>query len=124
VIRRFGKYRGVPIARIRALDLCRAAGRVFAGSARVLTQRLSLSPRRRFDGGGQLRAPSPETGRARRKTRPCSCAPPRARFSPRSERRVRDVLALERRSTHYAGSRSHPARRGLRSLADPILREH
>ena len=119
---------GVPIAHIRALDRCRAAGRVFAGSVRVLTQRLSLSPRRRFDGGGQLRAPSPETGRARRETRPCSCAPPRARFSPRSERRVRDVLALERRSTHYAGSRSHPARRGLRrpSRSDPqgTLREH
>jgi hypothetical protein len=51
---------GVPIAHIRALDRCRAAGRVFASSARVLTQRLLLSPRLRFDGGGQLRAPSPE----------------------------------------------------------------
>jgi hypothetical protein len=105
---------GVPIAHIRALDRCRAAGRVFAGSVRVLTQRLSLSPRRRFDGGGQLRAPSPK---------PVELVERHDRVAARGHeidsRREASVacatsLRLSGGAPHYAGSRSHPARRGLR----------
>jgi hypothetical protein len=111
---------GVPIAHIRALDRCRAAGRVFAGSVRVLTQRLSLSPRRRFDGGGQLRAPSPK---------PVELVERHDRVAARGHeidsRREASVacatsLRLSGGAPHYAGSRSHPARRGLRRRPRPI----